>query len=38
MKASCILDCRNSLGESCFFDPRDGCLWWTDIEESRIFS
>ncbi len=37
MKANCILDCRNSLGESCFWDPRDSCLYWTDIEESRIF-
>lgn len=33
MKARCLVDCKNTLGESCFWDPRDGCLWWTDIEE-----
>ncbi len=35
--ADLVLDCKNALGESCFLDPRDDCLWWTDIEGSRIW-
>ena len=35
--AELVLDCRNLLGESCFLDPRDNCLWWTDIEGSRVW-
>jgi len=37
MKARCLVDCKNTLGESIFQDPRDGCLWWTDIEESCVW-
>lgn len=37
MTVSCLVDCRNTLGEGCVWDPRDDCLYWTDIEESRIF-
>lgn len=37
MMAACRVDCRNTLGEGCFWDPRDDCLYWTDIEECRIF-
>lgn len=34
--AECRVDCRNSLGEGCVWDPRDDSLYWTDIQESRI--
>jgi L-arabinonolactonase len=37
MSAACIVDCRNTLGEGCIWDPRDESLYWTDIEESRIY-
>ena len=32
-----VIDCKNALGEGCFQDPRDGALWWTDIDGSRIW-
>ena len=32
-KASLVLKCKNTIGESCFWDPRDNQLWWTDIPE-----
>lgn len=35
--AALLVDCRNRLGEGCFIDPRDGCLWWTDIEGSSAY-
>lgn len=35
--AICRVDCRNTLGEGCVWDPRDGSLCWTDIEEKKIF-
>lgn len=34
--AQCRVDCRNTLGEGCAWDPRDGSLYWTDIQECRI--
>lgn len=37
MEATCIVDCKNTLGEGCIWDPRDGCVYWTDIAESRIY-
>lgn len=37
MKPKLVADTRNTLGESCFWDPRDNCLWWTDISESKIY-
>jgi L-arabinonolactonase len=37
MIATCRVDCRNTLGEGCVWDPRDECVYWTDIEASRIF-
>jgi L-arabinonolactonase len=37
MQSSLLIDCKNSLGEGCFWDPRDACLWWTDIEASCIW-
>ena len=35
--ASCIVDCRNTLGEGCVWDPRDESLYWTDIEGKSIW-
>jgi sugar lactone lactonase YvrE len=35
--ATCLIDCRNTLGEGCVWDPRGGSLYWTDIEECRIY-
>ncbi|MDE2911973.1 MAG: SMP-30/gluconolactonase/LRE family protein [Paracoccaceae bacterium] len=32
-----VVDCKNTLGECCFLDPRDNALWWTDIDASRIW-
>ena len=37
MQARCIVDGKNVIGECCFQDPRDDCLYWTDIESCRIF-
>ncbi|CAH2894473.1 MAG: hypothetical protein PCALPYG88_0677 [uncultured Paraburkholderia sp.] len=37
MKATCLVDGRNTLGEGCVWDPRDDSLYWTDIEASRIY-
>ena len=37
MEATCIVDCKNTLGEGCVWDPRDGSVYWTDIAESRIY-
>lgn len=37
MKSTCLVDARNTLGEGCVWDPRDESLYWTDIEESRIY-
>lgn len=36
MTPICVADCRNTLGEGCVWDPRDGRVYWTDIAESRI--
>jgi len=32
-----ITDCQNTLGESCIWDKDTGSLWWTDIEEKKIW-
>ncbi|AVA26557.1 SMP-30/gluconolactonase/LRE family protein (plasmid) [Rhizobium sp. CB3171] len=37
MEASCVVDCKNTLGEGCVWDPRDRSVYWTDIAESRIY-
>lgn len=37
MDATCIVDCKNTLGEGCVWDPRDRAVYWTDIAESRIY-
>ena len=31
-----IINCKNLIGESCFWDPRDNRLWWTDISSQKI--
>ena len=36
-QAELVFDCRNEVGESCFWDPRDGALYWTDIESRIVF-
>ncbi|MBZ9694944.1 SMP-30/gluconolactonase/LRE family protein [Mesorhizobium sp. CO1-1-9] len=36
-RAECLVDCKNTLGESVFCDPRDNCIYWTDIEQARIY-
>lgn len=35
--ATCAVECRNTLGEGCVVDPRDGAVYWTDIEEKAIW-
>ena len=37
MNATCLVDAHNTLGEGCVWDPRDQCLYWTDIQESKIY-
>lgn len=32
-----IADCQNTLGESCFWDKDTESLWWTDIEQKKIW-
>ena len=36
-QVSTVVQCKNILGESCFWDPRDKCIWWTDIEGKKIW-
>ena len=36
-KVSTVVQCKNILGESCFWDPRDKCIWWTDIEGKKVW-
>ena len=37
MEFKCVVDCKNVLGECCFWDPRDERLWWTDIEGRLVY-
>lgn len=34
---ACAVARRNTLGEGCFVDPRDGAVYWTDIEGRRAW-
>ena len=34
---SIALDCKNLIGESCFWDSKENCLIWTDIEGKTIW-
>jgi sugar lactone lactonase YvrE len=36
MSIVCVADTRDTLGEGCVADPRDGSVYWTDIEGKRI--
>ena len=36
-KVSIALDCKNLIGESCFWDSKENCLIWTDIEGKTIW-
>ena len=36
-KVSTALTCQNLIGESCFWDPKENCLTWTDIEGKTIW-
>lgn len=38
MKAELLVDCHNQHGEGIFWNPEDGCVWWTDIEGKNIWS
>ena len=38
MKAELLVDCQNQHGEGIFWNPEDGCVWWTDIEGKNIWS
>ena len=33
-----VVDCRNQLGEGIHWNPRDGRVWWTDIEGQTLWS
>ena len=33
-----VVDCRNRLGEGILWNPRDGRVWWTDIEGQTLWS
>ena len=35
--ARLVADCRNALGECCFWDPRCSCLRWADTEGSSAW-
>ena len=36
-KVSTALTCQNLIGESCFWDLKENCLIWTDIEGKTIW-
>ena len=36
-KVSTALTCQNLIGESCFWDSKENCLTWTDIEGKTIW-
>lgn len=37
LEIRCIADTKCTLGEGPVWDEADGCLWWVDILENRIF-
>lgn len=37
MRADLVLDCKNQHGEGIFWNPADGCVWWTDIEGNMLW-
>jgi L-arabinonolactonase len=38
MRAELVVDCKNHHGEGIFWNPRDGRVWWTDIEGSTLWA
>ena len=36
-QVSTVVNCKNLLGESCFWDYRDKSIWWTDIEGKKVW-
>ncbi|MEM7444789.1 MAG: SMP-30/gluconolactonase/LRE family protein [Pseudomonadota bacterium] len=39
MKAECVVDCRNHLGEGAYWDDEAGLLWWLDVPQpSKLFA
>ena len=32
----CLTEIRTKLGESTLWDPRDGCMYWVDIDQARV--
>ncbi|MGL4590535.1 MAG: SMP-30/gluconolactonase/LRE family protein, partial [Aestuariivirga sp.] len=28
---TCLVDCKDKLGEGCFWDAATQCLWWLDL-------
>lgn len=37
MQAELVLDCKNHHGEGIQWNPRDGRIWWTDIEGRALW-
>ena len=38
MEATCVVDCRNVLGEGALWCPREQRLWWIDISKPSLWS
>lgn len=38
MRAELALNCKNHHGEGILWNPKDGCVWWTDIHGLEIWS
>ncbi len=37
MNAELLLDCKNTLAEGILWEDRSSCLYWSDIEERRLY-
>jgi sugar lactone lactonase YvrE len=37
VQATCVVDCRNVLGEGALWCPREGVLWWIDISSPSLW-
>ena len=38
MKAQCVVDCRNVLGEGALWCPVESRLWWIDISSPSLWT
>jgi L-arabinonolactonase len=38
VEATCVVDCRNVLGEGALWCPREQRLWWIDISKPSLWS